>query len=188
MNLNKKNIVIWLAFPVLVVSSLCFLFNRYTLTEKRKRHIPLENSANQLSMEEFLEIVKNREPIDMQIFYVPFSSDASGVLTEEHVFQGYLLNLIVKGHRRAYHPYFESFLHKLSIPEEDIPSDNDFRYCCLIKSKSNKYIRFSISRPNLNILFVNGHPYEASLEIVEAFLKLLPAIDYEQAIKYTRGN
>jgi hypothetical protein len=187
MNLNKNHIIIWLAFAVLVISSLCFLFNRYTLTEKRKGHSALENSGSQLSMEQFLKIVKNGEPIDMQIFYVPFSSDASGALTEEHVFQGYLLNLIVKSHGRAYHPYFESFLHKISIPKEDIPSYNDFRYCCLIKSKSNKYIRFSISRPNLNILFVNGRPYEASFEIVEAFLKLLPAIDYEQAIKYTQG-
>jgi hypothetical protein len=182
---NKRKGLVWLSITVLIGVALYFLFSNYGLTEKKESYSVYTDSQKQLSLEGLLEILKKQESIDIHIYYIPFSSDGEEPTTEGHVFEVPFLKLTVENIVPFYHDYFEGFLHNISTAtvKQNLPPYNDFRYCCLIKSKSNRYIRFSISKKSRDAIFINGQPYEVPFEVIDAFLKLLPARDYELAIK-----
>jgi len=164
---------------------LCYFFTNYNSEEKRKGFNTFKNPQNQISLETLLEILKKQEPIAIQIYYIPFSIKPEGPISEGHIFEVPFLKLTVENIVPFYHDYLENFLHNISTAsvKQDLPLFNDFRYCCLVKSKSNKYIRFSISKNSRDAIYINGQPYEVSFDVVDGFLMLLPARDYELAIK-----
>lgn len=185
MAVKKKNMLLFI-IATLIILSLLFFLGKDKLTEKRLSFGAINKHQNQISLDHFLKMLTDHEPFVMQIYYLPFSADSSGSLTEEHVveisFMKLTLEYPVTG-SKEYADYLGDTLKDISELKSNLPSCKDFRYCCLFRSTPNKCIRFSISRESPDILFINGQPYKASLKVIDTFLKLLPARYYESAIE-----
>lgn len=158
----------------------------FNLLTKESTSDVVQKPVNTLDLKQFSEVMKKQHWLQTQTFYIPFSSEVTDtLLTESDVLDVPLLKLTFIGSGSYYQNHIGDVLSKFSfIEQQSPPTYKDFRYICLMKSASNKYIRFSVSKSSFETIFINGEPYEASPELIDAFLKLLPTRDYEVAIKY----
>jgi len=176
----KYGIIVALSVIVILIGVLAF-----NLLKEEYISEVVQCPQNRLDLKQFLGIIKKQEYFYSQIYYVPFSAESTGNLTESFILNAPFLKLTIGGAVPFYHTYIGNALSDFSFSKQkDLPQYNTFHYCFLVKSKSDKYIRFSIASPSFGTMFINGQPYEASPELIDAFLKLLPARDYEKAAKY----
>ena len=175
----KNRIVIGLIVIVIIAIG-------FSWTRKKNVSEMAFKPENELGLKQFLDNIEQQQMFHAQIYHLPFSTKSDDGNTPE----GLLVEMALKKNTiDCYSGFFPAYigdsLNNFSpIKQRSLPAYYHFRYCCMMKSLSNKYIRFSIALPCIDTIFINGQPYEASPEIVDAFLKLLPAVDYEEAVKY----
>jgi len=177
----KKKIGIFLGIAAILIGVVV-----YSLLTKEYFSEVVQKPRNTLDLKQFSEIMKKKHWLQTEIFYIPFSTEVTDtLLTEGHILHIPSVKLTFMGSRICFQRHIGDVLSNSSFSEQQSPPQyKDFRYCCLMESASNKYIRFSISKTNFETIFINGEPYEASPELIDAFLKLLPVREYEKAAKY----
>lgn len=177
----KKYYLILPLLAALVALFSCFAWDYCRRTDERRVHNIVTNTKNQLSLEKFMELAKKSMVSQTEIYYLPFLAETFSPLTEEGLMSNPGVR-ISSGWNISYYPKhimktldgFEGQRH------EEMPVN--FRYCCLVYSGPDKTIRFSLTY-HLEMICINGIPYKVPIETFDAFLKLLPVIDYELAVK-----
>jgi len=145
------------------------------------------NKMELVSLKEFLEIVEVKKTFRTKVYYITFYADASEPYSEESLISepsgpflkvcaGEFPSVLYASHLAKTFNNF-TMQKKYALPF-------DFRYCCIAYTGVDKCIRFSIARSSFDTIWINGQPYAASPEIIDALLKLLPVIDYEEAKKF----
>jgi hypothetical protein len=144
----------------------------------------IASPKSEMSLDYFLQVAKEHGIVYTEIYYMPFSISTTDFnVTEEALLSGPYLKVISGHFLSSYPSYIASALGGLvGQKQKNIPLN--IRYICIMYSEPKKAIRFSITLSSPDTIFINGNPYESTPELIDAFLKLLPARDYEDAIKY----
>ncbi len=179
--IHRKYYLILPLLAALVAVISYFAWDYYRRTDERRAHDIVTNTKNQLSLQQFVELAKKRRISRTEIYYLPFLAETFSPLSEEGLVYAPRVR-ISSDELIYYHP--DHILNTLDgfkeQRHEEMPVN--FRYCCLVYSGPDKIIRFSLTY-HPEMICINGIPYKVPIETFDAFLKLLPVIDYELAVK-----
>lgn len=174
-----------LVLLILIILSMAAAFSMWYNCRPSNKGMPyseLVKPQNQLTLDAFIESSKGFGVIRTEVYYMPFSAKTMVIPFEEDILSEGLL-IVACENITVLHPQYIANALKGFSGEEQKDSSRNFRYSCVMYA-GHKAIRFSIALSSLETIVINGVPYKASPEIVDAFLKLLPTVDYEKAIKW----
>jgi hypothetical protein len=186
MLMNRKAII-----SLIVGFVVCLLLIVFVFLKTNERDILETNIGNSefVSLEEFLGFAESRKAFRMKIYYMSFYADAAQPYTEEMLLSGSSCsgpNLTVcvgPFTSFSYTSHLVKTFSNFTMQKTD-KMVFDIRYCCVVYVEPDRCIRFSIARSSFDAICINGQSYSASPEIIEALLKFLPVINYEDANKF----